>query len=236
MPPLGLDQPTDVPAVRLCPPGEQDPLWYERHRTFVAKAQKGGIDLYLEGDSLTDLWTTQFTTHYDKTFGRWKTGNFAISGDRTEHVLWRITNGELEGVTPKVIMLCIGTNNLPSLQGVYAAKLPAEVAAGVKAILAVFAEKQPQAKVLLIGPPPREDRIDAAPPARKEDLNPKVRELNALLAKMAGGKVKYLDFFEQYLENRKIRPGMLADKLHPAEPGYEIWAKAVTPTLTEWLG
>ena len=110
----------------------------------------------------------------------------------------------------------------------------------MKAILKLFREKQPHAKVLLLGPPPREDRLDAFPPALKEDLNPKVRQLNTLLAQlpksMEGMHVKYLDFFDAYLDGAgKVKAGLLADKLHPAEAGYEIWAQAVVPTLSEWL-
>src|SRR6188472_1235711 len=112
---LGLDQPADVPAVRLRLGQEQDPDWMTRHHAFVARARKGNVDLYLEGDSLTDLWQERFRPHWEQTFARWRTENFAISGDRTEHVLWRLQNGELEGVRPRVIMLCIGTNNLPSI-------------------------------------------------------------------------------------------------------------------------
>ena len=234
---LGLDQPADVPAVRLRLGGEQDPDWMTRHHMNVARAREGGIDLYLAGDSLTDLWCERFGPHFEKTFGRWRTANFAISGDRTEHVLWRLENGELEGVKPRAVMLCIGTNNLPSLQGIYAAKTPEEVASGVRAILAIFAREQSQAKVLLVGPPPREDRLEAAPPAVKEDLNPKLRELHGLLRPMADGvRVKFVEFFDRYLDERgRLNDGMLFDRLHPDVGGYDVWAQAILPTLNDWL-
>jgi lysophospholipase L1-like esterase len=237
--PLGLVQPADVPAVRLRPPGEPDPDWLARHRSFVTRAKQGGVDLLFQGDSLTDMWLGNYRAHFEKTFGHWKYANFAISGDRTEHVLWRLQNGELDGIRPKVVHLLIGTNNLPSIQGIYAAKTPQEVAGGVQAILAEFATRLPSTKILLVGPPPREDRLNALPPALKEDLNPKLRSLNQLLAATgaeSAGRVRYLDFFDAYLDaHGHILPGLLGDKLHPAEPGYDIWARAVVPVLAEML-
>jgi lysophospholipase L1-like esterase len=235
---LGLDQPTDVPAVRLRNAGEQDPEWMTRHHGFVAQARQGEVDLYLTGDSLIDLWGQNFAGHFEKTFGRWRTCNFAISGDRTEHLLWRLQNGELEGVNPRAVMVCIGTNNLPAIQGMlYAGKTVEEVASGVKAVLGEFGRRVPGAKVLLVGLLPREDRLTAMPPMGPEDLMGKVRELNGMLAGMEGGRVKYLSFFEEYLgEDGKVKPGLLFDRLHPDVGGYDVWAKAVVPVLREWLG
>ncbi|HEY4329838.1 MAG TPA: GDSL-type esterase/lipase family protein [Phycisphaerae bacterium] len=233
-----IDQPADQPATRLRDWTEQDADWLKRHHSFAARARQGNVDLLLIGDSLTDLWLSNYQSHYQQIFGRWKNANFAISGDRTEHLLWRLRNGTLEGITPKVVQLLIGTNNLPSIQGVYSAKEPEEVAAGISAILQTLRWAFPAARILLLAIPPREDRLNAMPPALPEDLNPKIRVLNGLVEKMAdGAHIRFASFHDDYLDRAgKIMPGMLHDRLHPDMKGYEVWAAAVRPILTEWLG
>ena len=231
-----IDEPADKPTTR---PGG----WMGIHNRLVTLAKGGNIDLYFEGDSITDYWgrntaAQPYKPSFDKYFGGWKTGDFGVAADRTEHVLWRITNGELDGVKPKVIVLLIGTNNLPKDQGVYLPKTVEEDAAGVKAILDVMKEKLPQAKILLMSVFPREDKINASNPDSREDLKPKIKALNALLAKFDDGKqVRFLDIYDKFLDkDGKLLPGVMADKLHPSLTGYDIWAQAMLPTLTEWLG
>lgn len=237
---LGLDQPPDQPAPRLrsCAGGyEPDPDWLSRHEGFVRRAREGNAELFLIGDSLTDLWQTACPDHYRLCFAPWRTVNFAISGDRTEHVLWRLDHGEMDGLEPRVIMLLIGTNNLPSVQGVYSAQQPPQVASGVREILARMRRRWPHARILLPSIPPREDRLAALPPAIPEDLNPKVIALNAMIAALADGhKLKYVDMFDTFLDARgRLLDGVMPDKLHPAEKGYRLWARAVLPLLRGWL-
>jgi len=238
---LGIDQPADKPAVRLRSFSggyEPDPDWLARHHGFVARARRGNAELYLMGDSITDMWATACPEHYQKCFGKWRTVNFAISGDRTEHVLWRLEQGEMEGLEPRVVVLLIGTNNLPSVQGVYSAKQPLEVAGGVGEIIRRMRGRWPGAKILLPSLMPREDRLAAFAPAVPEDLNPKVRALNAMIASMADGAcVRFVDMFDQFLgADGKLLEGVMPDKLHPAEKGYAIWAGAMLPVLQAWLG
>jgi len=233
-----VDEPADKPAQRLRN-GAVDNGWVGRHNNLVTAAKAGNVDLYFEGDSITDYWKRNFKANYDKHFAGWKSDDFGIAADRTEHVLWRITNGELDVVTPKVIVLLVGTNDLPKDQGGYAPRTVQEDAAGVKAILDVMKQKQPQAKILLLSVFPRQDKINASNAEYREDLNPKIKELNALLARMDDGKqVKFLDIYDKFLDkNGNLLPGVMQkDNLHPAEPGYDIWAEAMQPILTEWLG
>src|ERR1043165_2202337 len=89
-------------------PMQKDP---KRHEQFLAVAKKGDIDLLFLGDSITDGWRGGGKKVWETNFAPLKAANFGISGDRTEHVLWRIENGELEGIDPKVVILMIGTNN-----------------------------------------------------------------------------------------------------------------------------
>src|SRR5262244_3198137 len=102
--------------------------WVKRHEAFVEEAKKGGFDVLFMGDSITDAWRNNPARKiWDATFAPLKAANFGISGDRTQHVLWRLQNGEFEGITPKLCMLMIGTNN-----GKDSAE---DVAAGITAIV-----------------------------------------------------------------------------------------------------
>ena len=102
-------------------PVPRDPKWVKRHEAFVAMAKRGGIDVLFQGDSITDAWGGEGhnpkaagTAIFEKEFVPLKAANFGIGGDRTQHVLWRIQNGELEPINPKVAVVMIGTNNLGS--------------------------------------------------------------------------------------------------------------------------
>lgn len=229
-PTIPMTEPADFPMVRV------DQGWSARHTANLVRAQQGDVDLYLLGDSITDNWgSPAFRDSYTKYFSGWKTADFGIGGDRTEHVLWRIQNGELDGnLHPKVIMLQIGTNNLPKTQYNYSADTPEQTAAGVKAILDVIHQKQPQAKVLLVSVFPRDNGSDAS-----FGVPEKVKTLNTLIAKFAdGNQVKFLDIHDKFLgPDGKLLPGVLQpDNLHPTAAGYDIWGAAITPILTDWLG
>jgi beta-glucosidase len=161
----------------------------------------------------------------DAAFAGWNPGNFGIGGDRTEHVLWRLQNGELEGVSPKAFVIMIGTNNVGS-------STPEQVAVGVGAIVKTIEDKNPTAKILLLAIFPR----GTGPTDRNRVSNDAA---NKLIAKLDDGKnVKFLDIGGKFLDDKGV---LLAgtfnnDNLHPVEKGYQIWADAITPVLTQWLG
>src|SRR5687768_6223587 len=81
-----------------------------RHDMFLYRITQGDVGLLFLGDSITDGWPRSGEWSWLK-FAPYKPANFGIGGDRTEHLLWRITNGELDGIKPKVTVLMIGTNN-----------------------------------------------------------------------------------------------------------------------------
>ena len=195
----------------------------KRHEGFVEIAKKGGVDFLLLGDSITDGWRGgSGRKTYNESFGELKPANFGIGGDRTQHVLWRLKNGELEGITPKVCMLMIGTNN-----GGDSAE---DVAAGITAIVKEIHGKSPKTKVLLLGIFPRGEK-----PYPGREKNDKV---NAIVAKLDdGGKtVKYLDIGAKFLnEDKTISKEVMPDFLHLSEKGYRIWAEAVLPTVKDLL-
>ena len=83
----------------------------DRHAKFLEQAKKGVCDLLFLGDSITDHWPRWSKESWAQ-FAKYKPLNFGIGGQHTEHILWRIRNGELEGIHPKVVVLLLGTNNI----------------------------------------------------------------------------------------------------------------------------
>jgi lysophospholipase L1-like esterase len=198
-----------------------------RHLGFVETAQKGGIELLLEGDSITDWWIEVAGQDcFNKYFGKYKTANFAISGDTTQGVLWGLQNGESQGPSgfqPRAIMLMIGTNNLAS-------NTAAEIAEGIEAIVVQNRNDFPNAKILLLGVFPCDRACD---PNRG-----KIRRINQIISQLSDQKqVSYMDIGDKFLDpTGEFLPGaFMDDKLHPLKKGYEIWGDAIKDTLAELM-
>jgi lysophospholipase L1-like esterase len=234
-PEAGIVEDPAVPSpVRSNASGAVNTGWIRRHQGFVNTAKAGNIDLYMEGDSITDFWASRFKDNWNKNLGAWRPGDFGISGDRTQNVLYRIENGEFDGVHPKVIVLLIGTNNLSS-NATYGENSVDDTVKGVAAVLHALQQKAPQAKILLMAIFPRND----PPPKARPDINQRIAQANEQIAKLADGKtIKFLNINDQLADKEgKLFPGIMGrDNLHPAEKGYQVWADAMKPILTEWLG
>jgi lysophospholipase L1-like esterase len=215
-------------------PVPRDPAWVKRHEGFVEIAKQGGVDVLFVGDSITDAWRREppgGKKAWDAHFAPLRAANFGISGDRTQHVLWRLENGELQGVKPRAVVLMIGTNNTGfERDGTTPRNTPAETAEGVAAIVKTFRTKLPSTKILLLAVFPRGETPDH--PQRKQ-----VTEINRLIAKLAdGNNVRYLDIGEKFLARDGTLPKeIMPDFLHPAEKGYEIWAAAIKEPLAALL-
>jgi lysophospholipase L1-like esterase len=204
----------------------------QAHKDLLAKAKAGGTDVYFEGDSIARRWGAtdypQYLENWKQNFFGWNAGDFAWGADRVEHVLWRLQNGELDGVDPKVVVLLAGTNNVGNRPG-DAAKVD-DIAAGLKQVIDLFREKTPKATIVVMGIFPRNDNMA---------VMPEIEKINANLAKLADGKaVRYLNINDKLADkDGTLRDGMMMrDKLHPAEPGYQVWADALKPILRELLG
>jgi len=218
-------------------PVPRDKNWEKRHEGFVAEAKKGGIDLLLLGDSITDGWRSFNEKElrggkrvYEKEFVPLKAANFGIGGDRTQHVLWRLQNGELDGIKPKVVMLMIGTNNSNGKDNT-----AEEIADGIKAIVEEIHKKSPETKVLLLAIFPR-----GADPSVENIKNQreKLKAVNAIIAKLddKGKAVKYLDIGDKFLEkDGTISKDVMYDALHLTEKGYQIWADAVKGPIEDLM-
>jgi len=202
-----------------------------RHEGFVERAKQGDIDLLFDGDSITDFWGTTGKPVFDKYFGAMKVANFAISGDRTEGLLWGLKNGEGQGFSPKAIMLMIGTNNTGTGNtAVLQAASGPEIAEGVGAVVMEMQKDFPNAKILLLAVFPR--GADATDAYRQKN-----EAANKLIAKLHDGQhVFYLDIGPKFLDaNGTLTREIMPDLLHPSAAGYEIWAEAVKDKLAELM-
>jgi lysophospholipase L1-like esterase len=197
----------------------------ERHEKFLARIKQGPIGLLFLGDSITDFWPRRGKDSWAK-FAPYQPADFGISGDRTEHVLWRITHGELDGIHPKVTVIMIGTNNV----GHFKDETPEWAAAGVKKIVEMVHEKLPDTKVLLLGVFPRGA-------SSKDVLRQKVVAINSIIAKLDDGqKTRYLDISETLLDaDGDLPKEIMPDALHPNAKGYDVWYDAMWPTLEKML-
>lgn len=217
----------DRPAAR-----HNDPTWVAKHSELVAKAKKGNIDLYFEGDSITRRWEANHKANWDRNFGGWKAADFGAGGDRTQNVLYRLLNGELDGVNPKVVVLMIGTNNV-GFEPVEGSDemLVADVTRGIKACLDVIRKKAPKAKILLMAITPRNTNGGTA-------LMPTIDKINGRISKFADNRtIKFLNINDKLADKHgKLFEGVTDDGLHLTEKGYQVWADAMKPILIKWLG
>jgi lysophospholipase L1-like esterase len=204
------------------------------HEQLLEKAKKGRIDVYFVGDSITRRWGAtdypEFLANWKQNFHGWNAANFGWGGDAIQNVLWRLHNGELDGVNPKVIVVMAGTNNIGATvpAGGDEARVTA-ITEGLRAVLDVCREKAPGAVVILMGITPRNDN-----PAAMATIN-KVNERVASLAD--GKKVRYLNINDKLAdEEGRLREGMSPDRLHLSVKGYQVWADALKPVLTDLLG
>jgi lysophospholipase L1-like esterase len=212
-------------------PVPRDEKWVARHEGFVAEARQGGIDLLFLGDSITDGWRTGGKQVWDREYAPLKAANFGIGGDRTEHVLWRLRNGEAEGFQPKLVVLMIGTNNTGfERDGKTPRNTTPEIIEGITAVVHELRGKFAGAKILLLAVFPR---------GEKDSLQrAQVAEINKVIAKLEdGAHVFYLDIGAKFLDAEgNIPKDIMPDLLHPNEKGYEIWADAIREPLKRLLG
>jgi len=206
------------------------------HRQLLEKANRGGIDVYFEGDSITRRWGAtdypELLANWKQNFFGWNAADFGWGADLTQNILWRVENGELDGVNPKIVVLLAGTNNVGNVAPAVGHQDKAvEVTRGIQAILRVIQTKAPDAAIILTAIFPRNDNMA---------VMPLIEKINANLAKLADGKkLRYLNINSQLANaDGVLFEGMMnaRDKLHPTVKGYQVWADALKPIFTELLG
>lgn len=219
--------PAKTPAVRgsaTAPVPRKDKWWMDRHEKMNARVKEGNVDLIFIGDSITQGWEGAGKEVWQEFYGKRNAVNLGIGGDQTQHVLWRLDHGNIEGICPKLAVVMIGTNNA-------AGYAPQEIAAGIEAIVKKLRSKLPNTKVLLLGIFPR----GATPEDRLRQVTAKT---NALVAKLADGKnVIYLDIGKVFLQpDGTLSKDIMPDLLHLSPKGYRLWAEAIEPEVAKVLG
>lgn len=206
------------------------------HEQLLTKAKlgKGKIGVYFEGDSIMRRWGSAdpgpksegYLKNFNDNFAGWSPGDFGWGADQVQNILWRLQNGEIDDVNPKVVVFMGGTNNLNARMGDANA---ADITKGLAACFDTIHKKAPDATLVIIGILPRQPMNDL----------PIIKAVNANLAKMADGKkTRYIDLTDKFLDaHGDLVPGMLnSDNLHPDTNGYQAIADAVKPILTEVMG
>lgn len=201
-------------------PAPREGWWMKMHEQFLDQTKKGSIDLLFLGDSITQGWGNNSV--WKRFYGPRHPANFGIGGDRTQHVLWRIEHGEIDGIHPRVAVLMIGTNNAGS-------NTADEIAAGVTSIVKELRKRLPETRVLLLGVFPRGPQPD--------DTRKKLEQVNQQISRLDDGtNVSYLDIGKTFLNpDGTISREIMPDYLHLSAKGYRLWADAMEPTLWRLL-
>jgi lysophospholipase L1-like esterase len=217
----------DPPTHDAVTPVPREDDWWKERQEQINSRTKEQVDLLFLGDSITQGWEGEGQAVWEKHYTPRHAMNAGIGGDRTQHVLWRLENGNLEGIKPKAVVLMIGTNNSNGEDNT-----ATEIADGTKAIVTKLREKLPETKVLVLAIFPRGDK----PNPQRE----KIAEVNKQVASwevVDGKNVIFLDIGDKFLDKDGNLPAeIMPDFLHLSPKGYEIWAEAIEPQVASLLG
>ncbi len=221
-------QTNPAPVLNRCiEPVAREGRAYERYLALNrrVKESQGRAEVIFVGDSITQGWEGGGKAVWAKYYAPRHALNLGISGDQTQHVLWRLDHGNLDGLKPKVAVVLIGVNNIPHEENT-----PRQVLEGVTAVVRRLREKLPETKVLLLGIFPfREDFCVQ---------RGKALQINQALHKLDDGHwIRFLDIGDLLIQpDGKISKEIMRDFLHPSAEGYRIWAEAMEPELAAMLG
>lgn len=194
--------------------------WQARHAAMNERVAKGNVDLIFIGDSITQAWRGNGKDVWAKYYAPRNAVNLGIGGDRTQHVLWRLDNGNIDGITPKAAVIMIGTNNSNGSDNTVA-----EIADGIRTIVKKLRNDLPETKILLLDIFPRG--------ANPNNQRGKVLQVNQIISKLDDGEhVHYLAIGQAFVEDDgKISKAIMPDSLHLSPKGYQIWADALEEKL-----
>ena len=205
-------------------PVPRDANWMKRHDSFNERVKQGNVDLLFIGDSITQGWEGSGKAAWSEKYGKRNAVNLGIGGDRTQHVLWRLDNGNIDGIKPKLAVLMIGTNNSGQ-------NTSEQVAEGIIAIVTKLRDKLPETKVLILAVFPRG--------ADGTNKNRMVNEgANEIVAKLADGKnIEYLDIGPKFLDDKGgLSKEVMPDLLHLNPASYQTWADSIEPHVARMMG
>ena len=223
---LSLIQVLDRKPAAVVPVPQTESWWATQHQHTLARIRQGAVDMLLIGDSITQGWADEGRRIWDAYYGRRHAVNLGFSGDRTEHVLWRLDHGEIEGIAPKLGIVMIGTNNTGTRHDP-----PEETAAGVHAILTTLRTRLPVTKILLLGVFPRSPSADDSYRRLNAAINDRIRHY------ADNQQVFFLDLSQRFLDDRgRLSQELMPDYLHPSERGYQVWADGMEDMIRKLLG
>jgi lysophospholipase L1-like esterase len=218
------------PVVECVPTVQPIPRTGDAYERFLklnenVRANAGQVDLVFIGDSITQGWEGAGKAVWQTYYGHRRALNLGIGGDRTQHVLWRLENGNIDGIQPKVGVLMIGTNNSG-----YDRDAPGAILDGVQAVVQKLRSKLPQMRIILVGIFPRGDQFN--------EQRGKILQVNQVLQRMDDGKsIHYIDFGQWFLDDEgRIPKDLMPDFLHLTETGYKIWAESIEDKVSSLLG
>lgn len=197
--------------------------WMAQHQTMNNRAKQGHINLIYVGDSIVQYYDKQGKGTWDRYYAPRNALNLGISGDRTEHVLWRLDHGNIDGIAPKLAIVMIGQNN----GGHNTAE---EIGAGVIAVVQNIRAKLPTTKILILAIFPRREK-----PTEERDVLAKASLISAKLAD--NNTIFYMDINKIFLRpDGSIPAELMPDFEHPSAKGYRMWAEAIEPKVAELMG
>jgi beta-glucosidase len=224
--PQAKEAPAKKRSAACLPVPRTDAWWTKRQEQLNARVREaqGHVDLIFIGDSITQGWEGGGQAIWKEFYGKRNAVNLGIGGDQTQHVLWRLDHGNIQGISPKLAVIMIGTNNSHSFP-------PEEIAAGIRAIVKKLRKSLPETKVLVLAIFPRG-------PNNADHLRQVVARTNALLCKIDNGNtVRYLDIGPKFLgKDGTLSKEIMPDLLHLSPKGYRIWAEAIEPVVAEVVG
>lgn len=213
--------PTEHSAIVPVP--RPDEVWIERHNQFNERVKQGNVDLIFVGDSITHGWESDGKEVWAQYYEKRNAMNLGIGGDQTQHVLWRLDNGNIEGIQPKLAVLLIGTNNVLE-------NTAEEIGEGITAIVQKLRQKLPETKILVLAIFPRYEKPDA--------MREKLIKASQIAAKMADNRnVFFTDIGNEFTNpDGTLLQEIMPDFLHPVYEGYVRWAKAIEPQVAKLMG
>jgi lysophospholipase L1-like esterase len=215
------------------------PWWRSRHEAKLKELAAAKPELIFLGDSITQDWEQSappewrdFAPTWQHFYGDRHAVNLGFMGDTTASLLWRIRNGEVAGITPKVAIILIGANNLGRLH--WSAE---DTVTGIDTIISELHHRLPTTRILLLGVLPSE---------RSAWITETTTQINTMLAKRYRDDhtVAFLDLTALFLRNGKLNRELFLDPkltppgppLHPSAQGQALMAKAMEPVLATMLG
>ena len=197
--------------------------WMERHQGVLNRIQAGPADLIFIGNSLTQRWESAGKAVWQAYYGDRNAVNMGFDGDGTQNVLWRLDHGEIDGSSPKLAVVLIGSNHVNG----YTVE---EISDGIKAICCRIVSKLPRTKILLLSILPRGDASAAAAY--------RLAKASEEAAKMVDNRtIYYLDIREKFLDadGNVSSVFMGVDHVHLTEEGYQELAGLLEPTIARLL-